>query len=106
MRALVVVEGHPFPDRRLRLRSCLPDMQIDALVFQGALMPLDKDVVEEAAFPIHRDPRARPAEPIGPDEGCELGSLIGIHDLGRSALVDGLGQRLDTEVGLLAFRHL
>ena len=52
MRALVVVEGHPFPDGRLCLRSGLPGMQVDALVFQGAPQPLDEDVVEETAFPI------------------------------------------------------
>ena len=65
-------------------------MQIGSLVFQGALQPLDKNVVEEAAFPIHRDPHARPAEPIGPDEGCELRSLVGIHDLWRPEPVGGL----------------
>lgn len=35
MRELVVVDGHPFPDSRLRLRSGFPSMLLDALIFQG-----------------------------------------------------------------------
>lgn len=105
MRALVVVEGHPFPDRRFRLRSGLPGMQVNALVFQGAPQPLDEDVVEETALPIHRYAHVRSAEPIGPDEGCELRSLVGVHDLGRPELVDGLIQRFDTEVSLQGVRY-
>ena len=50
-------------------------MQGDALVFQGSPQPLDEDVVEEAAFPIHRDAHAGSAEPVGPGEGRELAAL-------------------------------
>lgn len=79
-------------------------MQEDVLVFQGAPQPLDKDVVQEPASPIHRDTHAGSAEPIGPGEGRVLRSLIGIHYLGRAELVDGLVQRSDTEVGRLRVR--
>lgn len=79
-------------------------MQVYALVLQGAPQPLDEDVVKETAFPNHRDPHARPAEPIRPSEGRELRSLISIHDLGRAEFVDGLAQRLDAEVGLQRVR--
>lgn len=34
-----------------------------------------------------------PAEPIRPGKGRELRSLIGIHDLGRAELVDGIAER-------------
>ncbi len=104
MWAAPVVEGHPFPDGRLRLRSCLPGVQVGALIFQGPPQPLDKDVVEESAFPIHRDAHAGSAEPVGPGEGRELAALIRVHDLGRAELVDGLVQRFDAEVGLQRVR--
>ena len=96
----MVVEGHPFPDGRLRLRSCLPSVQLDALVFQGAPQPLDEDVVQEAAFPVHRYAHAGSTQPVRPGEGRELRPLIGIHDLGRAELVDGFVQRFDAVVGL------
>ena len=41
-----------------------------------------------------------PLQPVGPVEGRELATLISIHDLGRTELVDGLIQRLEAEVGL------
>ena len=75
-------------------------MQIDAFVFQSAPQPLDEDVVEEPAFPIHRDPHPGQPQPIRPGEGRELGSLIRVHYLRRAELVDGLVQRFDAEVGL------
>ena len=47
----------------------------------------------------------RPAQPIRPGEGCELASLIRVHDLGRAELVDGLVQCFDAEVGLQRVRE-
>ena len=103
--ALVLVEGHPFPDGRLRFRTGLPGMQVDTLVFQGASQPVDEDVVEESAFPIHRDSHARSAEPVGPGEGRELRSLICIHDLGRAEPVSSIVQRFDAEARLQRVRY-
>lgn len=79
-------------------------MQVDAPVFQGSPEPFYKNVVEEAAFSVHRDPHANPAQPVRPGEGREQRSLIGIHDLGRAEIVDGLVQRLDKELGLQRVR--
>lgn len=98
MWALLVVEVHPLSDTGPCLRSCLPGVQVDALVFQGPPQSLDEDVVEKPAFSIHRDPHAGSAEPVRPGEAGELRSSVSIHYLGRAKLVDGLVQRLDAEV--------
>ncbi len=45
MRAPMVVEGHPVADPLAGLPPAREGMQIDALVFQRAPQPLDKDVV-------------------------------------------------------------
>lgn len=82
MVALVLAEGHPFPDGRLRFRTGLPGMQVDTLVFQGASLPVDEDVVEESAVPIHRDWHNGSAGPLSPGEKRELRSLISTHDFG------------------------
>ncbi len=65
---------------------------------QGSPQTFDKDVVEAASFAVHRDPGPGPLQPVGPSEGCELRSLIGVHDLGRAELVDRLVQSLDAKV--------
>lgn len=79
-------------------------MQVNEFVFQCSPQPLDEDVVEESAFPIHRDAHTGSAEPSGPGEGRELAALIRVHDLGRAELVDGLVQRFNAEVGLQGVR--
>jgi len=53
MWALVIIEVNPPLDARFCLRNGLPGMQVDTLVFQGALQPLDEDIVGEGALPIH-----------------------------------------------------
>lgn len=45
MRAAAIVELHPFQDTRAGLRSGLPSVQGDALVFQGAPQTFNEDVV-------------------------------------------------------------
>lgn len=37
-------------------------------------------------------------QPVGPCKGCELATLIGVHDVGRAELVYRLVQRIDAEV--------
>jgi hypothetical protein len=53
MRALEVVEGHPLPHCRPGLGTSLPGMHVNSLAVQGSLQPLDEDIVEKSAFPIH-----------------------------------------------------
>lgn len=100
MWALVIVEGHPFLDARFCLRAVFPSMQVEAFTFQGSPEPLDEDIVEEAAPAIHRDADARSAQAICPGKICELRSLIGVHDLWRAKLVNGLVQGLNAELRL------
>ena len=95
----MVVKGDPAPDAGSRLRPGFPSVQIDAFILQGAPEALDEDVVDEAPFAVHRDPGAHPFQPVRPGEGRELRPLIGVHNLGRTELVDRLVQRLDAEVG-------
>ena len=57
-------------------------------------------VVEVSGFAVHRDFGFCPLQPVGPVEGCELGALIGVHDFGRTELVDRLVQRFEAEVRL------
>ena len=82
VRPLVIVEGDPFRNAGFGLRSGLPSVQIDAFVFQGTLQALDEDVVETTALAVHRDPGADPLQPVCPGKGRELGTLIGLHDIG------------------------
>lgn len=88
--SLVVVEGHTCTDRRYRLRYGHPSVQVGAFVFRPAPQPLDENVVEESAVPIHRYAQPRSMQSIRRGEGRELRLLMGIHDLGRADLVDGL----------------
>ena len=55
MRALLIVEFDPPTDPGPCLTSTAPRIQIDAFVFERAPQPFHEDVVEEAAFAIHRD---------------------------------------------------
>ena len=50
------------------------------------------------------DAHARATGPSYPSEGRKLRTLVRIHYLWRAELVDGLVQRLDTEVGLWCVR--
>lgn len=104
MWTLPIVEVHPFSDARLGLRASFPGVQVDALVFREAPEPLDEDVVEKAAFSIHRDADGGSAQTVCPGKRGELRSLIGIHDLRRAEPGDRLIQCLDTEVRLQSVR--
>jgi len=79
-------------------------VQVDAFILQGPPQAFYEDVVQIAAFAIHGDLGLGPLQPVGPVEGGELAAVIGIHDLGRTELVDGLIQRLEAELGLQRVR--
>lgn len=51
---------------------------------------LDKDVVEAAIYRVYRDPCADRLQPVSLGEGGELAALVGVHDLGRAEVTDGL----------------
>lgn len=100
----MVVEGDPAPDSDPSLRSSFPSVQIDTFILQGPPEAFDEDVVDAPALAIHRDLGADPFQSVGPGEGRELRSLIGIHDLGRAELMDRLVHGLDAEVGFQRVR--
>ena len=77
----VIIEVHPSPDARLRLRAGLPNMYVDALIFQRPLYAFDEDSVDTAPLAIHGYTDPAPLERVSPGEGRERAALIGVHDL-------------------------
>ena len=73
---------------------------MDAFILQRPPKALAEDVVQLPGFAIHGDLCLGPLQAVGSVEGRELRSLVGIQDLGRAELVDGLVQCLDAEVCL------
>jgi hypothetical protein len=57
-------------------------LEVDVLVFEAAPKPLDEDVVEPTAAPIHRDADASFGEPAGEGGARELAALVRIEDAG------------------------
>ena len=55
MRPFAVVEPYPVIDDPFGLETVIDFVQIDCLLLQGSPEPLDEDVVQIAASPIHRD---------------------------------------------------
>ena len=94
----MIVEDDPPANPGLRLRAGLPSVQVDAFILQGPPEAFDEDVVEAPPLAIHGDPGADPLQPVGPGEGRELRSPIGVHDLGRAEAVNRLVKRLGAEV--------
>jgi hypothetical protein len=56
-------------------------------------------------FSVHRDLGLGPLQPVGPVEGCELATPIGVYDLGQTELLDCLVQCLKAELGLQRVRY-
>lgn len=52
---LGVAERHPVADPASGLEAVINFFEIGGLLFQGPPEPLDQDVVNAAAVPIHRD---------------------------------------------------
>lgn len=67
-------------------------MQVDAFVFRGPPEAIYEDVVSIVGFAIHRDIGLFPRQPVTLVKGRELGTLVGIDDLGRTDVVDDLVQ--------------
>ncbi len=70
MRSLLVVEAEPISERQASLAAGFEFPQIDALPFNRAPQPLDKDIVHPSAFAIHGDG----------DTGILVGGLPDHHD--------------------------
>src|SRR3546814_10098096 len=69
------------PPRSTRTDTLFPYTTLfRSLVLQRAPQPLDKDVVEKAAAPIHRDAHAGLLQALRPGPGGELAALVGVED--------------------------
>lgn len=64
-----------------RIAAAAEGMQVDALVLQQPPETLDKDVVNGASAPVHRDAHAEFLQALRPGPGGELAALIGVEDL-------------------------
>src|SRR3546814_10225002 len=89
------------PPRSTRTDTLFPYTTLfRSLVLQRAPQPLDKDVVEKAAAPIHRDAHAGLLQALRPGPGGELAARVGVEDFWATIALDRLVQRLDAEPGV------
>src|SRR3546814_4820408 len=89
------------PPRSTRTDTLFPYTTLfRSLVLQRAPQPLDKDVVEKAAAPIHRDAHAGILQALRPGPGGELAALVGVEDFWATIALDRLVKRLDAEPGV------
>lgn len=105
MWAFGVVEGEVAAEAGQGILGRLVIVQIDLLVLDAAPEALDEDVVEGAAAAIHTDLHACGLEARGEREAGELGTLIGVEDLGRGSQ-QGPFQRREAEAGVQRHRQL
>ena len=100
MRAFAVVEPYPVIDDPLGLEAVIDFVQIDCLLLQGSPEPLDEDVVQIAAPPIHRDFDIGLRQRLDPIRARALATLIRIHDLGLAIFGDGFLQCFNAKAGV------
>src|SRR5258707_10287698 len=79
VRPLVVVELKPFADAPARLDHRAIRLDENLLIFQAPPQPLDEDVVQIAAPPIHADPNLSPRQLTNKIRAGELRTLIGVE---------------------------
>ena len=99
MLALVIVETEPGANAGSGLSNCRIGVKINLLVFEAALQPLDKDVVQAPALAVHADHDRVPFQGAGKVVAGELTALIGIEDLWRAIARERFLKCLDTEIG-------
>lgn len=100
MRVFAVVEPYPVIDDPLGLEAVSDFVQIDGLLLQGSPEPLDEDVVQIAAPPIHRDFDIGLRQRLDPIRARVLAALIRIHDLGLALFGDGFVQCFNAKAGI------
>ena len=88
MRAFAVVERDPVIDDPICMEPVSDFVQIDCLLLQGSPEPLDEDIVQIAAPPIHRDFDIGLRQRLDPIRARVLATLIRIHDLGLAIFGD------------------
>lgn len=97
---LSVVEANSIVDDLFRLEAIGELMQIDCLLLQGSLEPLDENVVQVAAPPIPRDFNIGLRQCRDPIYSQILTTMIRIHDLGHAIFGDGFVQRFNRNPGI------
>ena len=94
-----VVEVDPLADDAPGLEAVGKVVRIDSLVFEGALQPLDEDVVHAPAPAVHRDLDTGRPQALGEGEAGDLVALIGIEDLRLAVASQRLLEVLDAKAG-------
>ena len=100
MRAFAVVEPYPVIDGPLGLETVIDFVQIDCLLLQRSPEPLNEDVVQIAAPPIHRNFDIGLRECLDLIRARVLATLIRIHDLGLAIFGDGFVQCFNAKAGI------
>ena len=101
---MVLQKVHPVPDDPSGLEAFIHFFEVNGLLFQGPPQPFDKDVVEVASAPIHRDAHSSNGQRRDPCRSGKLAVLIRVHDLGRAEFGDGFVQSLDAEASVHCVR--
>ena len=102
MKPLVVVEVEVLAQALDGLGHTFVVVQIDLFVFDAAPEPLDKDVVQCSAAPIHTDGNPSLFENTGESAARELNTLIRIKDFRRrlfQSLIQGTGAEIRFQRG-------
>src|SRR3974390_381417 len=76
VRPLLIVEPQPATDTPTRFGHRTIRLDVHLLIFQAAPQPLDEDVVQKSAFPVHADPDALARKRIQKCSAGELHTLI------------------------------
>ncbi len=87
------------------LRAGVLGPQVNFLVLDGAPQSLDEDIVSPATLAVHADTDVVLLEQVGKCQRRELTALVGIEDLWRAVLVDGIDHGIQTELHIQGDRY-
>ncbi len=81
-------------------------MQIDPLVFYRLPQTLNEHIIPPGSASVHADLATPILDGLHELMRGELAALVGIHNLGRSMVIERLLQYIDRMAGLQRDRHL
>src|SRR5882724_9398345 len=99
MGASCIVKAEIPGERSAGLGPVRVPVQIDLFVLDTAPEPLDKHVVDPAAFAVHADGNTGVIEHLDPIVTGELRSLVSVEDIRRTEPGQSFLQRFDAKVG-------
>src|SRR5271154_3615318 len=105
VRTFVVVELKPFADAPARLDHRAIRLQKNLLIFQAPPQPLDENVVQITAPPIHADPNLSPRQLTNKIRAGELRALISVEYVRLAMPLHRLPQSLDAKFRVHCDRH-